>query len=168
MKYFKTSKIAGGLIAYFCVVGFLYAGEFTIDRISEWYYSSKPPGFWIEYVQTYPDPSNIAYGERPLMYSETIRRRSARLEWNDIMKCDVNGDGEFTFTQNYESARFIEVAEYEENIQSWFFGNSDYVSPPVGSVCYIVNEINVCPPELKGTKEDCKLQITRSKPMTID
>ena len=126
-----------------------FALQVAYERLS-------PDYFWVEYAGTRVSDQS----ENGIKFeSAAVFPRGGRASWNDVLKCDINGNGNFTFFSFYESSARLEPDN------DFSFDGGDWLYParfPRNADCFIDNGIEVRTP-LGFTK----VETTKSPIFTI-
>jgi hypothetical protein len=93
-----------------------------------------------------------------------MRKESAFIHWNDILYCDANANGDFSFVYSSESSAYVTVDEPYQNTTRWYFVEPQARLPRVPTAdCYVLSQQDVCPPLLANVENaSCKYQQQRS------
>lgn len=128
-----------------------------------------PASDWIEYISIEPAKEIFDNVEDIQLISHSVQKKSALVHWNDILYCDVDGDGLFSYAKNSDTNKFVSVTEPRESVQPWFYVEENKATP-VGSLyqCHVLSQQDICPPELAGVAgAECKYQEIQSAPFTL-
>lgn len=165
--FLNKNRFIGAVIGYFVIVGLLYSGDWILSSIESYRttqqiaeLNEQPASEWIEYFTITPQRASFSMNEPIDMRSESVRKRSAAITWNDILYCDKTGDNNFTRIDAFLDSRVIQVDEVEFLSSAWTYGDVTLQRPhdPVVT-CYILSEQTVCPLD---ARIDCKHQEIRS------
>lgn len=137
----------------------------SVDNLQDFslrkYYESKERDYWVEYIKIEPIKEDFSVEEHPEFISVIDYQRPTAVLWNDILFCDKRNTGEFGYYTAYKTQTNLlkrdEVGTY--TTPPWTYGDSNYKSPPSGSICYLKSEVQICPRELKDSNKKCRNQL---------
>lgn len=159
-----TNAIFAYLIAWLVAVSLQSIWNYGSDR----FYAKQGHDYWANYLTVTPTSETFEYGEHPSFISVVQHYRPTSFEWNDVLMCDLKNNGQFSYFINYETkSKEIDRGEGVVTSNPWVFGDALYVSPPVGSTCYLRSEINMCPEVITTSKRPCRLQIYKGTEFSI-
>lgn len=115
---------SGGLRAFAAMfIACLVANVFfeTGQIIHKQHIKSQHIHEYVQYYSVEPDKDAYEVGEDIFFISDSERSRVVDVQWNDILFCDDNFDGTFTWFVNYPSQR--DAAPIQERKQlRWKYG----------------------------------------------
>lgn len=97
MKYKLINNIKYGMLYYSVAMFFIIAIQLT-------YFQLMPISNWFVYYEIKPEKKQFCIGEELYFKSDAEFKRKSNVVWNDILKCDTNGDGKYSFISSYESS----------------------------------------------------------------
>jgi hypothetical protein len=152
------NRLLGSLVVYIVAMGFVLVTTNIIKLAKEEYYLDKDATYWIEYESIEP-MKKVFHKDETLVFRSTIHlNNTAHLFWNDVLRCDTDGSGNFVFRQSYLSNYNAIVDIPSKVVSIWSYGGAAYVAPKSAeSACFLDSQTMVCPPELEKAKNSCKV-----------
>ena len=165
------NKSINAFALYFIVVGILFSLSEGVNTVKTLYYESKDYNHWGEYVNVEPNVVKDIAGEKVIQFTSTVKRkRVTDFEWVDLLYCDTNADGQLGYFSRQKTSKKHTEDTYTIGTSTlgWYYGGTDFVLPPVGTRCRGVHEITYYPHDLKGLKNNDRVQIFTGKIFTIE
>ena len=149
---------------YLIVWLLLLSGDSIAHDIKKSYYSNLTHEYWASYISVEPTKPVFTNGEK-LEFTSTVQHvRTSRFGWLDVIRCDTNKDGFFSYYSDYRSGP-VERTVYEPSTVSneWYYGDARTSYPPIGIDCIIESHITYTPKELEITDDSDRVQIITSQ-----